>query len=204
MAHGSRPDPGKPNGRLAPVISWRTALIDGISCSTCKLVALALSLYMNERGGSAFPSVRTLAADCSLSESTIREHLNGHLHAQGWLVLVKRGGLKGEHRQANEWQASDPTGSWMGTDVPHREPSGPHRETASTPPGAGAQVVQELDHEVVGRHRLSCSGCGDPFDTVNDLADHQETDCAVLHDGDDLTERERRALARIVGEQVAS
>lgn len=199
--NASPPDPGRPNGRLAPVITWRSALVDGVDCSTCKLVGLVLSLYMNERGGSAFPSVRTLAGDCSLSESTIREHLNGHLHSQGWLVLIKRGGLKGDRRQANEWQASDPTGRWMGTGVPHREPTRPHRETASTPPGNRDQVVQEQVHEQ-DRARVACSGCGERFATTDDLADHQEAECEVLNAGDDLSARDRANLGRIFGEEV--
>ena len=52
-----------PHRKLAPVITWRTTLVTSVDCSTCKLVGLVLSLYMNERGGSAFPSITTLSDD---------------------------------------------------------------------------------------------------------------------------------------------
>lgn len=131
---------------LAPVISWRSQLVEGSDCAMCKLVGLGLSLYMNERGGSAFPSVKRLASDLSIGERTVRLHLNDHLHAQGWLKLVERGGQKGERRKANEWQATTPASPAGVSPQPRQEDPPPRQETAPTPARDAAQVVQELDH----------------------------------------------------------
>ena len=152
---------------LAPVITWRSQLVHYSDCPTCKLVGLALSLYMNERGGSAYPSNATLAADCSLGVSTVRQHLNEHLCPQGWLTLKHRGGQKGDRKMANEWQAT-------------------------TPPATGSQVVQELDQEVEGVS-LVCRECSTTgFTTADALADHVEFDCSAMHaeGGDFATARD--------------
>jgi hypothetical protein len=153
--------------------------VDGTDCSTCKLVGLVLSLYMNERGGSAFPSNESLAHDCSLGVSTIREHLNGHLHTQGWLTLVERGGQKGGHRRANEWQATTPPAAGGLGDGPRQLVPGPRQQTASTPPDAGPQVVHEQVHEVDGQVLRTC--CGENFTSLEAYQDHLET-CIEAND----------------------
>ncbi len=167
MSDGSTSD----LGHLAPVITWRSTLVTTIDCSTCKLVGLVLSLYMNERGGSAFPSVPTLAGDCSLSDSTVREHLNSHLHAQGWLTLIERGGQAGQRRRANEWQACTPPG--VGG-VPHRETATTPPGDDATPPGAGAHLVHDQVQGTKGAaQKLRCPrDCGEFFDTIEERDDH--------------------------------
>lgn len=183
---------------LAPVITWRSLLVQGTDCSTCKLVGLALSLYMNERGGSAFPANAQLAADCSLGVSTVREHLNEHLHPQGWLVLIERGGLKGGHRRANEWQAATPPDAGGIGDGPRQQVPRPRQQTASTPPDAGPQVVQEIVQEV-GAVSLVCRECGtDGFESMLALQDHQEIDCPAL-EGDGDFESARQELRKSGG-----
>lgn len=92
---------------LAPLFSWRAALSDSGLPPTSRHVALALSLYMNERGGSAFPSAGRLSHDTGLSERAVRQHLGG-LRDAGWLVLREQGGLKGETRRANRYEACVP------------------------------------------------------------------------------------------------
>ena len=177
---------------LAPVITWRSQLVQGSDCSTCKLVGLALSLYMNERGGSAFPATETLATDCSLTDRAVRKHLNEHLHPQGWLILVERGGQKGQRKRANEWQASTPERGSAITDAPRNEEAAPRNETTVTPERGSAQVVQELDQEVVGVSLVcrECSATG--FTTADALADHVEFDCPAMHaeGGDFATARD--------------
>jgi DNA-binding transcriptional MocR family regulator len=78
------------SGRLKPLFSWRGAISDSDLPPTTRHVALALSLHMNERGGSAFPAVATLARETGLSESTVREHLH-QLRDSGWLSAGERG-----------------------------------------------------------------------------------------------------------------
>lgn len=185
MANGNTaPDPER---KLAPVITWRTTLVTSIDCSTCKLVGLVLSLYMNERGGSAFPSIPTLSEDTSLSERAVRKHLNEHLHAQGWLTLIERGGLKDGHARSNHWQASTPAPDSGVGDEPRHEGTRPRHLTTETPERGAPQVVQEQVHEVgLGGTGVVCSACGETFTTADALCDHVESDCPVLN-GDDFT-----------------
>lgn len=167
-------------GTLAPVITWRSTLVTSVDCSTCKLVGLVLSLYMNERGGSAFPSNARLAEDCSLGVSTVREHLNTHLYAQGWLTLIERGGTEGQQRKANEWQASTPRQLLA---PPRQEPAGPPPADGATPASNWPPSSPlNKSNEVGGR--VPCSGCGDVFATADDLCDHIESDCPALNDED--------------------
>ena len=173
MANGNTTPDGE--RKLAPVITWRTTLVTSVDCSTCKLVGLVLSLYMNERGGSAFPSIPTLSDDTSLSERAVRKHLNEHLHAQGWLTLIERGGLKDGHAKANHWQATTPErGAGVGSG-PRHEGTRPRHLVPETPAPGAAQVVQEQVHEVVGRQQRVCSRCGEVFeDDLNAYMDHLE------------------------------
>jgi hypothetical protein len=90
--------------QLAPLFTWRSAICDSELTATARHVALTLSLYMNERGGSAFPGAERLAHDTGLSERAVRDHLNGLVHA-GWLVLLHRGGGR---KNANEYGAAIP------------------------------------------------------------------------------------------------
>lgn len=180
---------------LAPVITWRSQLVQGSDCSTCKLVGLALSLYMNERGGSAFPSINTLAADCSLTDRAVRKHLNEHLHAQGWLILIERGGQKGDRRRANEWQASTPELSSPVSERPRNEDAAPRNETTRTPERGAPQVVPEVDQEIVDLS-LVCSQCGrSGFPSISALEDHQDAGCE-LGDDDGMTPEDAIAQAR--------
>lgn len=95
--------------KLLPLLTWRSAICDSGLPSTTRHVALTLSLYMNERGGSAHPGAVALAHDTGLSERSVRGHL-ADLTAGGWLTLVEQGGLKGDRRVANSYQAAIPPG----------------------------------------------------------------------------------------------
>lgn len=97
---------------LSPLFTWRTSIKNSDLIARDKHVALTLSLYMNEAGDSAFPSLELLAADCSRSKSTISEAL-AELEQSGWLVKVKHGGGRG-HR--NHYEASVPEETVLGAD----------------------------------------------------------------------------------------
>lgn len=125
---------------IAPLFTWRSAISESERSATSKHVALALSLYMNERGGSAFPGAERLARDTSRHEVTIRREL-GALVADGWLRLVVRGGGKG---RANAYEASIPSLSQpmhpatLAVDAPN--PS----ETCAKPMPTARPSLQEL------------------------------------------------------------
>lgn len=89
---------------LAPLYTWRTALCTSELEPTTRHVGLTLSLYMNERGGSAFPGAVRLAGDTGLTDRTVRDHLT-KLVTGGWLEILARGG--GRNR-ANEYAARFP------------------------------------------------------------------------------------------------
>ena len=73
------------------VVEWRRAVRDSALTSTQKLVALVLSLWMDKRGASCFPSTKTVAAGCSLTERTIIK-TRRELVAAGFLDGQKRAG----------------------------------------------------------------------------------------------------------------
>src|SRR2546423_1648665 len=53
------------SAELQPLFGWRSQLVEPDSglTATERHVALTLALHMNERGGSCFPSIRTLARE---------------------------------------------------------------------------------------------------------------------------------------------
>lgn len=93
--------------RISPLFTWRSAIADRdlpktievgtsrISGSSVKHVAMTLSLYMSERGDSAFPAVATLAHDASLSERTVRNALRV-LEVHGFLETTRGGGRRAD------------------------------------------------------------------------------------------------------------
>jgi hypothetical protein len=96
---------------LSPLFTWRFAVVDwcearpdsGVETKKLKHLALTLSLHMNERGGSCFPSIDTLAEETSMSRPTVFLAI-AELEATGWLT-VKRGGGRG---RPNRYTATCP------------------------------------------------------------------------------------------------
>ncbi len=72
----------------AAFFSWRQAILASDLTSTQKLVALALSTYMNEHGEGAFPSHETLAQNCSMARETVSRTVSKLVEA-GWFRLQK-------------------------------------------------------------------------------------------------------------------
>lgn len=70
---------------LSPLFTWRTAIAKSGLPPTVRHVALTLSLYMNERGGSAWPSITTLAEDSGLSQASIKRGTKA-LERAGYLL----------------------------------------------------------------------------------------------------------------------
>ena len=93
--------------KLQPLYTWRGEIGESTLAPTTRHVALALSLYMNEKTVSAFPGPARLAHDTGLHLVTVKDHLR-ILVKEGWLVVKSRGGLKGEQRHANVYEAHIP------------------------------------------------------------------------------------------------
>lgn len=112
-----------------PLFTWRSAIADSDLPATTRHVALTLSLHMNERGGSCYPSAQALAKETGLNISTVREH-RAYLELAGWIQCVERGGIKGERRRASAYEATIPADPSSSPTHPAPRPVG---ETALTP-----------------------------------------------------------------------
>lgn len=97
-----------PTRTIAPLFTWRSAISESALPPTCRHVLLALSLYMNEKGGSAYPGSARLAHDTGLNQRTVKTQM-GHAEKCGWIRVVQRGGsTKGGKRLASEYVAHIP------------------------------------------------------------------------------------------------
>lgn len=122
---------------LAPLFTWRSAICESDLSPVVRHVALTLSLYMNERGGSAHPGAARLANETGLHISTVRQALST-LVAGEWLALVAQGGQRGERRIANAYEARVPV-------VLADPSSSPTRRAEQTDPSSSPRrpVVQD-------------------------------------------------------------
>ena len=90
------------------VFDWRRSICDSTLPPTARHVALTMSIYMNESGGSAFPGGARLARETGLALRTVRVQL-AILTDSGWLVVKFRGGSPvGGIRKATEYAAAIP------------------------------------------------------------------------------------------------
>jgi Helix-turn-helix domain len=105
--HGENTPTGQEPQGSDLLFRWQRSLRDSDLPPVTRHVALALSTYMNIEGGSAFPGARNLAHDTGLHERTVRRGLNELVEGE-WLAVVERGGLPGEERRANRYQAVIP------------------------------------------------------------------------------------------------
>jgi hypothetical protein len=81
--------------------TWRAAIIKSKLPPTTRHVLLTLSLYINEVGESAYPSIETLAVDTGLTERAVGAHLRQARDA-GWLTVAKHG-FRGQRWANNEY-----------------------------------------------------------------------------------------------------
>lgn len=117
---------------LLPLFSWRSAIAESDLPPVTRHVALALSLYMNERGGSAFPGRTRLARDTGLHADTVKRALR-NLRDAGYIEVVHEGGSDvGGRRRAAEYRAVSPETS-QGDRV-HPADSGPPAHDPPRPP----------------------------------------------------------------------
>ncbi len=88
--------------------NWRDAIASehGPSESTTRLVLLVLSLYMNSRRSSCFPSQPTIALRAGLGERSVREHLK-LAQADRWIAIQHKS-RPGGKRSVREYVATIP------------------------------------------------------------------------------------------------
>lgn len=144
-------------GRLSPLFSWRGAIADSDLPPTTRLVAWALSMHMNERGGSCFPKRATLARETGLNDQTVKVHLRA-LRDQGWLVAI--GGGSGD--KPVEYEAQVPMGAQNTPSEQGGSESTPPRGAEDTPRGRhGGRLETEPKN-----------GSVSPEQTVRGVYDH--------------------------------
>lgn len=114
--------------RLSPLFTWRSAIVESTLTSTQRHVALTLSLHMNERGGSCFPTHEQLQEETGLGRSTVIAALKA-LEEAGWLIRRPGGGRRrGGNGQATEYSATVPL--LDGSETVNRPPGGQNRPAA--------------------------------------------------------------------------
>lgn len=127
----------KKDSALAPLFTWRSAISESDLPPTVRHVALALSLYMNERGGSAHPGPSRLARETGYHLVTVKRAL-GALEEHGYLNCVTRGGSDRDGtRTANEYVAAfptpDPPTTTRSAPLPVEQPAHPEHTTTGSP-----------------------------------------------------------------------
>ena len=93
-------------GSVAPLFTWRTAIISSDLSPTTRHVLLTLSLHMSEAGASCYPSTATLARESGLSERAVCTHLD-KANAAGWIVK-RRHGMAGKKWARHEYAPQIP------------------------------------------------------------------------------------------------
>lgn len=125
---------------LSPLFTWRSAVMDPSTTlsASARYVALALSLHMNERGDSCFPSLETLEAEVRHSRNHILDALR-ELEAGEWLHVQRPPG-KGGRGLKNHYRATIPEGFTGGTVFVKRV----HGVTQKGSPGEPEDVKEDV------------------------------------------------------------
>lgn len=120
-----------PETTLSPLFTWRTAIASSVGPSDHALlieakdggepssrnvsglvqraIAHVLATHMNERGGSCFPSMETIATEACCSERVAQYAIRA-LEESGWLIVRQGGSTRGNRRTSNTYRASFPAG----------------------------------------------------------------------------------------------
>lgn len=158
--------------QMHPLFTWRAAICESGLSPVTRHVALTLALYMNERGGSAYPGPTRIANDTGLHVSTVKERLT-ELERFGWLECVERGGRVGERKRANAWEARIPPtplpmGQFDPSPVATRRRGLPvavgYPSPLAQPPVATGDPISSLNSPSRdGRRKQRGTPCPDPF-----------------------------------------
>lgn len=95
--------------KIRPLFTWRSAIASplGPSNPTTRHVLLTLSLHMNERGESCYPTTKQLAEETGLSERSVCTHLE-QAEIDGW--MRKRAvGLRGRQWKRHIYSPAIPS-----------------------------------------------------------------------------------------------
>lgn len=128
--------------------TWRASLTESDLTPSARLVGFALSLYINEKTRSAFPSAATLAKDTGLCLRTVRTSLADLVNA-GFLTITHHGGApKGGVRTSNTYLASIPdrcNTDTRATETPVQSTTSEEPRPVQSGAATGATVAHELE-----------------------------------------------------------
>lgn len=162
--------------KLSPLFTWRSAIADSELKPTLRHVALTLSLHMNERGGSAFPSLDTIAAESGRHRSTVCRSLL-ELERLGWLARVPGGGRK----LTTTYTATVPAETVAERDGSGYPQSGetvaPRTETVA-PGSSNSRMTRPKDVSRTSGGR----GASYPQGPIDTLLESARARCSRLHD----------------------
>lgn len=133
--------------RLSPLFTWRSSIVESGLSSTQRHVALTLSLHMNERGGSCFPTHDQLREETGLGRSTVIKALR-ELESEGWLSRVPGGGRRrGGNGQATEYTATVPEMDGSEVDTVQVGDANRPAPVQNRPAGGHQDVIQDENSE---------------------------------------------------------
>lgn len=133
-------------GKPFPVI-WREALCASVELdATAKVVGFALSMHMNG-GGSAYPSLKTIAREAGLSPKNLAPVVRGvrRLEAVGLLEVERSGGRKVHH-----YLGTIPTVPEVHGSTVHLDAATAHEVQSKYARGAH-ELEGELEEQLEGR-----------------------------------------------------
>lgn len=94
--------------KLQSLFTWRSAIASngGPPNSTVRHILLTLGLHMNEKGGSCFPSIKTVSIETGLSERCVCSKLKD-AEKDGWIIKSVRG-MGGQEWKRHQYAAQIP------------------------------------------------------------------------------------------------
>lgn len=161
-----------------PLFTWRGAVCDSGLPPTCRHVLLTLSLHMNERGGSCFPSVARLCSETGLGRSTVIRQLQ-LARDNGWLVVNQSPG-----RTTNQYKAEVPP-----LDQPSRSRTVPQNDRPAAEPSHSETVPDQDLNRPAAEHQPSRSD-------TSTVPDRDPSSSLVLHVSSSVGHQSTKAVAK--------
>jgi hypothetical protein len=90
-------DPARDIG-VSPLFEWRRRICESDLKAVTRHVALVLSMHMNDKGGSCWPSISTVARETGLSERCVRASIGELCDKSTWLKVSMGGGRGNPNR----------------------------------------------------------------------------------------------------------
>jgi len=161
-----------------PLFTWRSAVCDSNLPATCRHVLLTVSLHMNERGGSCFPSIDRIAAETGLNRATVIRQVQ-HARDNGWLLVGQSRG-----RASNTYTAAIPP-----ADQPSRKTTVAENDSRTEQQSQTTTVAQDAANRRSDEPQPS-------FSVSPTVAQDDPSSSLVLHESSSVGHQKRNAVAK--------